>query len=314
MSSTQRDYYEILGIAKSASLEQIRSAYREAALRYHPDRVPEAEKKGAEEKFKEISEAYAVLSDPKKRALYDQHGHSGIDQRYAYEDIFKGADFTTIFEDLSEFGFGETLFEKIFGDFGLSGKRRRNRDLQMALEITLEEAATGCEKKIALPRYDPCPECGGQGCQKCHGEGRVRITRQISVKIPAGIETGSQLRVRGEGEGGQGDLYIVIEVAPHPFFERQGDDLFAQVMIPLAAAVLGGEVTVPTLFGNVVMKIPAGTQNGAKFRLNGKGMPKIHQSERGDEYIIIAVEIPTHLTPEQKQLMEAFAKASKKAA
>ncbi len=312
--STQRDYYEILGIAKNATLEQIRSAYREAALRYHPDRVPEAEKKDAEEKFKEISEAYAILSDPKKRALYDQHGHSGIDQRYAYEDIFKGADFTTIFEDLSEFGVGETLFEKLFGDFGLSGKRRRSRDLQMAFEITLEEAATGCEKKIAIPRYDPCPQCGGHGCSKCHGKGSVRITRQISVKIPAGVETGSQLRVRGEGEGGQGDLYLVIEVAPHRLFERRGNDLFTQKIIPLEAAVLGGEVTVPTLFGKAIMKIPPGTQNGAKFRLNGKGMPKIHQHEHGDEYIIISVEIPTHLTPEQKQLMEAFAKASKKAA
>ena len=296
--STQRDYYEILGIAKSATLEQIRGAYREAALRYHPDRVPEAEKKDAEEKFKEISEAYAVLSDPKKRALYDQHGHAGIDQRYAYEDIFKGADFTTIFEDLSEFGFGETLFEKIFGDIGFG--RSQRRDLQMALRISLEEAATGCEKKIALSRYDQ--------------QGRAKITRQVSVKIPAGVETGSELRVRGEGEGGHGDLYLVIEVEPHPICERRGDDLIARKVIPPVTAVLGGELAIPTLFGKAVMKIPPGTQNGAKFRLSGKGMPKIHQSQRGDEYIIIAVEIPTHLTPEQKQLMEAFAKASKKAA
>lgn len=363
--STQRDYYEILGIAQSASLEQIRTAYREAALRHHPDRAPEEEKKAAEEKFKEISEAYAVLSDPKKRALYDQYGHNGIDQRYAYEDIFKGADFNTVFQDLSEFGFGENLFDQIFGDFGfdLSGRRkkvhRRSRDLQMALEITLEEAATGCEKRISIPRYNPCPACGGSGakpgteqitcphcqgrgqiaskqsymqvvrtcpecegdgkiiktsCPECRGEGRKKVTRRINVKIPAGVDTGSQLRIRGEGEGCQGDLNLVIEIMPHPHFERRGNDLFTRMVIPLATAVLGGEVTVPTLFSKAVIKIPPGTQNGTKFRLKGKGMPTVHQYEHGDEYLIIAVDIPTHLTPEQKQLMEAFAKASKKKA
>ncbi|MGC1879094.1 MAG: molecular chaperone DnaJ [Rhabdochlamydiaceae bacterium] len=363
--STKQDYYEILGVSKDATLEQIRNAYRQAALRHHPDRVPEAEKKAAEEKFKEISEAYAVLSDSKKRALYDQYGHSGIDQKYAYEDIFKGADFNTVFQDLSEFGFGENLFDQIFGDFGfdLSGKQKKGRphshDLQITLAISLEEAATGCEKKVSLPRYDRCPlchgsgakpgtknircpQCGGQGqtvskrgfmqvvqtcstchgvgtilttpCPECHGEGRIKATHQLHVKIPPGVDTGAQLRIHGEGEDAAGDLHVIIEVNPHPFFERKGNDLLTHVAIPLSTAILGGEVSIPTLFGKVLMKIPPGTQNGMKFRLKGKGMPKIDHTTHGDEYVTVAVEIPTHLTAEQRTLMEAFAKTSKPAA
>lgn len=359
--STQKDYYEILGISKNATLEQIRKAYRENALKYHPDRVPEKEKKSAEEKFKEVSEAYAVLSDSKKRALYDQYGHSGIDQRYTYEDIFKGTDFSSIFDDLSEFGFGEGLFDQIFKGFGfdLSGRRRKayqeTHDLQMALEITLEEAAQGCEKSISIPRYDPCPTCGGSGakpgtkktpcsrcngkgqvvskqgfvqlvqtcpdchgegqiittpCVDCHGEGKIKTVRRLTIKIPPGVDTGSRLRVRGEGEGGKGDLYLVIEIQPHSHFEREGDDLILQMNIPLSVAVLGGDISVPSLFGKVSMAIPPGTQNGTKFRLKGKGMPHIHRSTHGDEYIIINVDIPTRLTAEQRKLMEAFAKAS----
>ncbi len=362
---TKRDYYEILGVLKNAKLEQIRKAYREAALRYHPDRVPEAEKKSAEEKFKEISEAYAVLSDSKKRALYDQRGHSGIDQKYTYEDIFKGTDFSSIFQDLSEFGFGDNLFDQIFGDFGfdLSGRHKKvrshARDLQISLDITLEEAAHGCEKKISIPRHDPCPVCEGTGaksdskaipcphcngkgqvvskqrfmqviqtcpecqgagkiietpCLQCHGEGRIRVTRRMNVKIPPGVDTGSQLRIHGEGEGGQGDLYVVIEVKLHPLYKRKGDDLYTHVTIPLSTAVLGGEILVPTLFKNVTMKVPPGTQNGAKFRLRGKGMPILHQHIYGNEYVIVDVEIPIHLTSEQRKLMEEFAKASRNAA
>jgi molecular chaperone DnaJ len=365
MMTTQRDYYEILGVPKNAKLEQIRKAYREAALRYHPDRVSEAEKKSAEEKFKEISEAYAVLSDPQKRALYDQYGHPGIDQKYTDEDIFKGTDFSTIFQDLSEFGFGENLFDQIFGDFGfdLSGKykkgRPRSHDLQISLSITLEEAAEGCEKKISIPRDDPCPTCDGSGakpgaktipcpnckgkgqvvskqgfmqiiqtcpecrgagmivetpCTQCFGEGRIRITRHIHVKIPPGVDTGSRLRVRGEGEGGRGDLYVAIEVKPHRLFKRKGDDLFTHITIPLSMAVLGGEISIPTLFKTITMKIPPGTQNGMKFRIKGKGMPRIDQHTHGDEYVTVSVEIPTHLTPQQRKLMEEFAKALGKAA
>jgi molecular chaperone DnaJ len=363
--TTKRDYYEILSIPRNASFAQIRKAYREAALRHHPDRVPETEKKSAEEKFKEISEAYAVLSDSKKRALYDQYGHSGIDQKYAYEDIFKGADFNSVFQDLSEFGFGENLFDQIFGDFGfdLAGGRKkgppRSHDLQVSLDITLEEASQGCEKMISVPRYDPCPtchgngvkpgtkkipciKCGGKGqiaskqgfmqiiqtcpecrgagmifktaCPQCQGEGRIKINRQLNVKIPPGVDSGSKLRVRDEGAGGKSDLYVVIEIKPHPLFTRKGNDLITRVTIPLSIAVLGGEVSVPTLFKKVTMKIPSGTQNGTQFRLKGKGMPKINQHVCGDEYVTVIVAIPTHLTPEQQKLIEAFAKASIEAA
>ena len=193
--STKRDYYEILGVKKNTSLDEIKKAYRELALRYHPDRVPGEQKKAAEEKFKEISEAYAVLSDSQKRALYDQYGHSGIDQKYAYEDIFKGADFNSVFEGLGDFGFGGGLFEEIFGDLGADifgggsrrdpTNRRRGRDLQIALDITLEEAATGIEKTITVPRYELCPTCSGSGakpgtkkitCPQCKGAGRTVVS------------------------------------------------------------------------------------------------------------------------------------------
>src|SRR3989338_405754 len=197
MMATKRDYYEILGVKKSASLDEIKKAYREMALRYHPDRVHHEQKKEAEEKFKEISEAYAVLSDSSKRALYDQYGHSGIDQKYAYEDIFKGADFNSIFRDLGDFGFGGGIFEEVFGDLGFdifsgqtsrrgTGRARRGRDLQVATGITLEEAARGAEKTIVLPRYEVCPVCSGNGaksaskkitCLQCKGSGRTVISR-----------------------------------------------------------------------------------------------------------------------------------------
>lgn len=363
--TTKRDYYEILGIKKSASLDEIKKAYREMALRYHPDRVPHEQKKEAEEKFKEISEAYAVLSDSNKRALYDQYGHAGIDQRYAYEDIFKGADFSSVFQDLSDFGFGGGLFDEIFGDLGFNifgsrtgrsaGRRRRGRDLQVAVDITLEDAFKGTEKTISLPRYElcstcsgsgakpgskkttcsqcrgsgkiaissgffqlsqTCPRCHGEGsiitapCQDCRGEGRTKITKKIKIKIPQGIDTDSQLRVRGEGEAGslgRGDLYVVINVKPHSVFERHGNDILTGIRINLTKAILGGEVEVPTLDGKVMMKIPSGTQSGKIFRLNNKGIPDLHGRSRGDELVKIIVDIPTNLTPEQRKIIEAFA-------
>lgn len=361
--ATRRDYYEVLHIPKSASLEDIKKAYREAALRYHPDRVPEKEKKESEEKFKEISEAYAVLSDPQKRALYDQHGHSGIDQRYAQEDIFRGTDFNTIFQDLSDFGFGEGLFDQIFGDAGVDifGHRRKKkmrpsvgRDLQVAIEVTLEEAVFGAEKTIAFRRYDicstcqgsgakpgtsrmacphcqgsgkqvtssggvrmirPCQYCNGEGsmaqtpCPDCQGAGRVQMTRRLKVTIPAGVDTGSELRLAGEGEigpQGRGDLYLYIEVRPHARFQREGTHLVTEVSIPLTTAILGGEIAVPTLKNQVMMKIPAGTQNGTLFRLKGKGVPNVRGM--GDEIVKVSVEIPKSLSPEQRKLMEEFAR------
>ena len=365
--TTKRDYYEILGVKKNATLDEIKKAYRELALRYHPDRVPHEQKKEAEEKFKEISEAYAVLSDSQKRALYDQYGHSGIDQKYAYEDIFKGADFSSVFSDLGDFGLGGGMFEDIFSDLGFdifgSRSRRgqhtqRGRDLEIAVGITLEEAAEGVEKTITLPRYEVCQTCAGSGakpgtkkaacpqckgagrtrvsngffqlvqtcshcrgegkviqalCSSCQGEGRTKITRKIKVKIPAGVDSGSHLRIRGEGEHGttgRGDLYVIIELRPHEIFQRQGNDIFTEEKIGLAKAILGGETEVPTLSGKVSMKIPAGTQSGKVFRLKGKGVPDVHGRDTGDELVRINVEIPTRLTAQQRSLIEEFAKLS----
>jgi molecular chaperone DnaJ len=367
--STKRDYYEILGVKKNASLDEIKKAYREAALRHHPDRVEHDKKKEAEEKFKEISEAYAVLSDAQKRALYDQYGHSGIDQKYAYEDIFKGADFNSVFQGMGDFGLGGGIFDEIFSDLGFdifggrggragTGSRRRGRDLQISVDITLEEAATGTEKTITVPRYESCSTCGGSGakpgtkkttcsqckgdgrtvvsngffqlaqtcprchgegsimqtsCPDCHGEGRVKITRHIKVKIPSGVDTGSNLRIRGEGEAGaagKGDLYVIIEVLPHKIFERHQNDIATEITISLSKAVLGSEVQIPTLHGHVSMKIPAGTQSGRIFRLKEKGIPDVHGRGTGDELVRVNVEIPTRLNPEQRRLMEEFARLS----
>jgi len=366
--TTKRDYYEILGVKKSASLDEIRKAYRELALRYHPDRVPAEQKKEAEEKFKEISESYAVLSDSQKRALYDQYGHSGIDQRYAQEDIFKGADFSSVFQDLSDFGFGGGLFDEIFGDLGFNmfrgtsrrgGRQRRGRDLEITTEIGLEEAASGIEQTITIPRYEicvacsgsgakpgskkttcpqcrgsgrmvssngyfqvatTCSRCGGEGyivtapCQDCRGEGRTKITRHLKIKIPAGVDNGSHLRIRGEGESGaagKGDLYVILQVRPHPVFQRHGRDIFTEVKVSMVKAILGGEIEVPTLSGNVKMKIPAGTQSNKIFRLKNKGVVDLHGGPAGDELVRVNVEIPARLNSQQRRLIEEFARLSR---
>jgi molecular chaperone DnaJ len=367
--SVKGDYYEILGVPKTASLDEIKKAYREMALKFHPDRVPAEQKKAAEEKFKGISEAYAVLSDSSKRDLYDQYGHSGIDQKYAQEDIFKGADFSSIFREMGGgFSGGGSIFDELFGDLGfdISGSRngrsqssrRRGRDLQIAIDISLEEAATGVEKIITVPRYETCEVCSGSGakpgtkrsvcpqckgagrtvvsngffqmaqtcsrcsgegsiisvaCPECHGEGRVKVTKKIKVKIPAGVDNGSQLRVRGEGEAGinsRGDLYVVIELREHPVFQRHNNDIATSISISLAKAILGGEVDVPALDGKLTMKIPAGTQCGRTFRLKGKGLPDLHSRDTGDELVRVEIEIPTRLTAQQRQLVEEFARLS----
>lgn len=369
MMSTKRDYYEILGVKKSATLDEIKKAYREMALRHHPDRVPHEQKKEAEEKFKEISEAYAVLSDAQKRALYDQYGHSGIDQKYAYEDIFRGADFSNVFEGLRDFGFGAGAFEDIFSDLGFDifgggrggarhAGRRRGRDLHIAVSITLEDAASGTEKTITIPRYETCAACSGSGakagtkkttcsqckgsgrtvvsngffqiaqtcrrcggegtiiqspCPSCSGEGRSKVTRNIKVKIPAGVDNDSQLRIRGEGEAGaagHGDLYVSIEVKPHPVFQRHDNDILTEITISLSKAILGSEIEVPTLDGKVKMKVPAGTQSGKIFRLKDKGIPDVHRQVPGDELVRVIVEIPKTLTAEQRRLIEEFARLS----
>jgi molecular chaperone DnaJ len=330
--STTRDYYEVLGVTRNAAHEDLKKAYRELALRHHPDRVPPEKKAEAENTFKEISEAYAVLSDPQKRALYDQHGHSGIDQTYAYEDIYRGTDFTTVFEGMGDYGLGGSFFESLFGDLGFDilGARGRTqaragraasaaagRDLEVAVEVSLEEAAHGVKRGFQVPRHETCGTCAGTGtagqspCAACKGEGRVTVTRTLTVTIPPGVLTGSRLRIKGEGEGGRrrtGDLYVIVQVRPHPQFERSGRDILAGIVVSLPKAVLGSEVSVPTLDGSVSMRIPAGTQSGTVFRLKGKGMPELRKPGRGDELVTVSVRIPGPLSGRQKDAMEEFAR------
>ena len=351
----KRDYYEVLGVQRNASKDEIKDAYRKLAMQFHPDRNKEP---GAEERFKEISEAYAVLSDDQKRQTYDQLGHSGFDQRYSSEDIFRGADFDSIFRDA---GFGD-LFRTFFGG-GFGGERRNvGQDLAYDLEITLEEAARGTEKEIEIPRTERCDVCGGSGaapgtsartcptcggsgqvqnmrksgfgmyvqvttcptckgkgkliqtpCPNCHGSGRVRKRRKITVKIPAGIDEGNQLRLRGEGEmasedGEPGDLYVVIHVKPNPQFLREGDDLWHLAMITYPQAALGAEISVPTLEGPTTVKIHSGTQVGEVITLKGKGMPRFRAYGRGDLIVRIGISVPEKLTSQQRTLLEQLAK------
>ncbi|MBS7643013.1 molecular chaperone DnaJ [Candidatus Bathyarchaeota archaeon] len=357
----KRDYYEILGVPRNASKEEIKNAYRKLALQYHPDRNKSPD---AEEKFKEISEAYAVLSDDEKRLQYDQFGHAGIDGRYTWDDIFRGADFDEIFRDLG-FGFGgfDSIFEMFFGRTRRPYGPEKGSDLQYDLEITLEQAATGLKTEINVPRTETCPICHGSGaspgteprtCPKCHGTGQVerasqvsgyarliqietcplchgkrtlidspckncrgtgqvQRTRKISLKIPAGVDTGYHLRLRGEGEPGirggpPGDLYVVIHVKPHEIFERRGSDLYCEVPISFTEAALGAEIEVPTLDSKTRLKIPPGTQTGTVFRLKGRGLPNLHGLGRGDQLVKVVVRTPTKLTPRQKQLLIEFAK------
>jgi molecular chaperone DnaJ len=362
--TTKRDYYEILGVQKGASVDDIKKAYRNLALKYHPDRVAPDKKKEAEEKFKEISEAYAVLSDPQKRSQYDQFGHAGIDSKYSSEDIFRNADFSSIFEDM---GFGGDIFEDILGSFGMFGgssRRRsrgpgRGRDLEYEIEISFEEAAFGTKKTITIPRQvtcdacngsgakpgtkkiechtcngrgqvlysagfinvsQTCPKCRGEGsiikspCSKCDGSGNVKNTQKIEITIPAGVDTGSRLRVQGEGDSGprggtSGDLYIYINVKEHIVFQRHGYDIICEMPISFPMAALGGEVEVPTLTGNVMMRIPEGTQSGRIFRLNGKGVKNLRGYGTGDQLVKVVVETPSRLTSEQKKLLREFEKA-----
>lgn len=333
--SSKRDYYEILGVRKGATPEELKKAYRELALSSHPDRVPAEKKKEAEDRFKEISEAYAVLTDPQKRALYDQYGHSGVDQKFRQEDIFRGTDFRSVFEGVPD-GFGGGFFENIFGDLGFEifsprGRKKRRgagpeaeslgRDLEAPIDVTLEEAYRGTEKTVSIPRDDPCAVCGGTGvvgnsaCMACGGAGRVRSTRSLSVTVP-GVKSGSRLRMKGEGETGgrgKGDLYLVVEVLPHGTFQREGRDLVTEVFATLPQAMLGAELSVPTMEGSVIMRIPPGTQAGTTFRMRGKGMPELRGKGAGDELVKVTVEIPRNLSSRQKELVEELARTLEKA-
>ncbi|MCS7116765.1 MAG: molecular chaperone DnaJ [Nitrososphaerota archaeon] len=359
MSKPKRDYYEILGVPRNATKEEIKQAYRKLALQYHPDRNKSPD---AEEKFKEISEAYAVLSDDEKRRQYDMYGHAGIDSRYTTEDIFRGVDFDEIFRDLG-FGFGgfESIFDMFFGK-GRSHGPTPGRDLRYDLEVTLEEVVSGVTKEIQVPRTEVCKACHGSGaepgtsprvcshcngtgqiqqvrvsgftrfvtittcnvckgkgqiiehrCKVCRGAGVVEVRRRVQVKVPAGVDEGYTLRLRGEGDvspngGPPGDLYIVIHVKPHPLFKRSNDDIIYEARISFPHAALGTEIRVPTLDGSVILKIPPGTQSGTIFRLKGKGIPKLEGFGRGDELVKVIVETPTRLTERQKQLLREFIK------
>ncbi len=355
--ATKRDYYEILGVSKNASKEEIKKAYKELAKKYHPDVSKEH---NAAEKFKEISEAYAVLSDEKKKSAYDQFGHDGFDQRYTQEDIFRGFDFD-VFKD---FGFG--TFDDIFDIFFGGGKRERferGADLRYNLEITFEEAAFGTKKEIKFPanlecencdgtgsedsELTKCPKCNGTGqlrvskrtpfgsftsittCNNCHGSGKVienpckickgsgliRKTKSIEIDIPAGVETGSRLRLQGEGEisrnGHSGDLYVVLYVKPHKIFERKEDNIYVTIPITFAQATLGTKIEIPTLDDEVEMKIPAGTQSGTIFRLKNKGIKHLNSYGRGDQFVEIIVKVPENLTKKQKELIQELGKEFK---
>lgn len=371
MMSTQRDYYEILGVPKGASADEIKKAYRKLVMQTHPDRVPEEKKKEAEEKFKEVSEAYAVLSDEQKRKLYDQYGHAGIDSRYSTEDIFRGANFNDIFRDM---GFGSGSgggAESIFGDFfsdlgfdifggrGSSSRGGRGKDIHYEIEVTLEDAARGVEKTITFPRAQNCTRCGGQGaepgskkvtcsgcggqgqvasgmgfftisqpcvrcrgtgqmiekpCTQCRGQGQVKTNKKVSVKIPAGVDTGSIVRLRNEGNSGAtaaGDLFLHVVVARHPVFERRGSNLKCKVNVPMVKACVGGEIEVPTLTGKAQMKIPAGTQSGSVFRLKGKGVVDYRTKRQGDEFVEVEITIPKNLSVKEKTLLTELGKIRK---
>ena len=351
---TKRDYYEVLGINKNATKEEIKKAYWGLAKKYHPD--VNKEDADAEEKFKEISEAYSVLSDDEQRGKYDQFGHTG--EGFSGFGGYGGQDFSGFS------GFGD-IFD-VFDMFGGRQKRpgpRRGADLSYEIEIDLEDAAFGAEKGIKIPRNESCPHCkgsraepgtqpttcpacGGSGqraqssnrgfsqffnitpcnvcqgrgqyiekpCKTCEGKGTQKKYRSINVKIPVGVESGTRLKMRGEGEAGElgalnGDLYIVVRVKPHPIFTRTGNDIILNIPISFTQAALGDEIKVPTLDGNVKLKIPSGTQTGTAFRLKGKGIPNLRGYGKGDQRIKVKVTTPTNLNTKQKELLKEFGRS-----
>jgi molecular chaperone DnaJ len=344
----KRDYYEVLGISKSATADEIKKAYRRLAMKHHPDRNKE-DGEAAEKKFKEAKEAYEVLKDADKRATYDRFGHDGLKARAGGAGGFSAE------------GFGD-IFGDVFGDIFGGGRRGggpqvfRGADLGYELKLDLETAVAGDTVTIDVPTQVGCETCGGSGAKKgsepskcttcggvgqvrmqqgffsiqqtcpackgagttitdpcldCHGRGRVRKTRTLSVKVPAGVDDGDRIRLSGEGEAGRnggppGDLYVEIRVKPHRIFEREGANLTCEVPVSFATATLGGEVELPTLDGNVSLKVPAGTQSGKVFRLRGKGVATVRDPRKGDLFAQVAVETPVHLTAEQRELLEKF--------
>jgi len=316
-----KDYYQILGVNRNASEKEIKQAYRRLARKYHPDLNPND--KSAETRFKEINAAYQVLSDAEKRKKYDQFGDqweyaeqfakSGGQERVRW-DFGRGG---TTFEygDLSDFG---DIFSSLFGDSGIGSRvrgQRRGQDIESPIEITLEEAYHGSTRVVQLQTEEPCTACGGTGrvgnrvCTICNGAGGKVIPKRLEVKIPAGVRNGSRIRIAGKGSRGRaggrkGDLYLVVKVLPHKVFERKGDDLYTEVSVPLSTAILGGEVRLPTLNGKVSLEIPPETQNSKVFRLAGKGMPRLGNSDYGSMVARVKVVLPTNLTEEEKKLFE----------
>ena len=351
----KRDYYEVLGVGRGAGDDEIKRSYRRLAVQFHPDRNPGD--KHAEEKFKELNEAYQVLSDPEKRTQYDRFGHAAF-QGPQGAGGFGGFDFSQGFEE---------VFSDIFGDFFGTGRgrsrsrSRRGDDLRYDLEVEFEEAARGAEKIVKFQRLATCEACngtrargGGEGartcpncrgagqvrtqqgffsisttcgqcrgegmiiadpCPKCQGQGRIRKPVSLSVRIPPGVDNGSRLKLRGEGEAGMtggpaGDLYVVVHVKEHPLFVRQDNDVVIEVPVSFPQAALGGEIDVPTLEGKLKLKVPSGTQSGKVFRLKGKGFVDLHGYGRGDQLVRIVVETPRRLSAKQRELLEEFARLS----
>jgi molecular chaperone DnaJ len=346
----KRDYYEVLGVSKSASADEIKKAYRRLAMKHHPDRNKE-DGGAPEKKFKEAKEAYEVLKDSEKKASYDQFGHAGLRGRHGGPGGFGGAE-----------GFGD-IFGDVFGDIFGGGRRGgggpqvfRGADLGYELTLDLEKAVAGDTVEIDVPTQIGCESCAGSGakkgtspetcstcggagqvrmqqgffsvqqtcpackgagttisdpCNDCHGRGRIRKTRTLSVKVPAGVDDGDRIRLSGEGEAGRnggpaGDLYVELRVRKHKIFERDGANLACEIPISFATATLGGEVELPTLDGFVSLKVPAGTQSGKVFRLRGKGVTTVRDPRQGDLFAQVAVETPIHLTSEQQEFLEKF--------
>jgi molecular chaperone DnaJ len=317
-----KDYYQILGVSRSATEKEIKQAYRRLARQYHPDLNPGD--KSAEAKFKEINAAYEVLSDSEKRKKYDQFGDqwqyaeqfakSGAGEKVRWDFSRGGSTF-----EYGNVGDFSDILSDLFGSFDTDPRMRRRAqravDMDSSIEITLEEAYHGSKRIIQLQTEEPCTACAGTGrvgnrvCTVCNGRGGKVSLKRLEVKIPAGVKDGSRIRIAGKGGasragGNKGDLYLVVKVLPHQLFERKGDDLYAEVSVPLVTAMLGGEARLPTLNGNLMIKIPPETQNGKVFRLAGKGMPHLGDAGHGDMLAKTKVVLPTNLTEEEKQLFE----------
>jgi molecular chaperone DnaJ len=349
-----KDYYETLGVPRGATKEQVKDAYRKLALQYHPDRN---KSEGAEERFKEISEAYAVLSDDEKRSQYDSYGREGVYQRYTRDDIFRGADFGEFFRG-ADF---QDIFSQFFG--GGTGQPERGESLTFHLQVGLEDIVKESSREIEVPRSEvcavcngsgakpgtsprECPTCGGTGqvqkvqssgfarmvrisacgkcrgrgyvvdtpCRECSGSGRTERVRRIRVMIPAGAEDGLTLRLRGEGNAGEngsppGDLFVAVNVSPHRVFMRRGDDIFLETKVGVVDAMLGTELKVPTLYGDVKLSVPEGTQPGTMFKVKGRGLPRQGGWGKGDQYVKVTVELPRNLTGSQKELLKKLGDA-----